>query len=144
MNDNEIQSALQGAGLRLSGLRRELLVMLHAPNRVYKQRDIIEAMAEKGVSKSTMIGVLYELTTAGVLRKFTVGKMNYYDGWQVPHHTIVCRACEKFEQVPLSKVTNIHTELEQHSSMSMSKQGGFFSGVCHSCATLAFGSQEDR
>lgn len=109
-HNTQYSAILRLRGLRATENRMSMLAMLD-------QRD----------NKPTIIGLLHqlqeldpqlghaavyhsvaELITAGLIRPVLIMGRTHLDGWQEPHHNLICRGCGKVDSIPYEDLPTAH------------------------------------
>lgn len=127
---------LRSRGLRASDNRMRLLWLLDQPNVKYTVPELCAKVREydPGQGHAPVYASLREMLQAGLLRTLVVLGKGHFDGWQIPHHNLICRSCGAVESRELG-------EIDTTPLVSSAKQLGYhlgqpgldIEGICPRC-----------
>lgn len=127
---------LKTRGLRATGNRSLILAILDDPRRRMAVGDLVRYVRaiEPSYLRTSINNAVRELGQVGLLRYVLVRKQIVLDGWQEPHHNLVCRDCGYLKSVPLNHIdTRRIKEYLAARGHHLSGQGLDIEVLCRSC-----------
>lgn len=146
MNDkirdiNTIRIALMCKGIKITRHRSLIIDTLYKSNTHMSVYEIYNILKAKNIGLSTVYRNLIILECAGVVKKFTISNVNYYeieypDKYNIHMHA-KCTRCGKITDIHnnrvLAQFNDLFKNMEHESRIIIKSSSILLTGICYDC-----------
>lgn len=100
------EDLLRLRGLRATANRIQVMDLLNQPQYRPTPMQVCEELQKLNpqLGHSAIYFAVRELAKTGILRYIVIGGVSHLDGYQTPHHNLICRSCNGVQAIPLEQI----------------------------------------